>query len=589
MLLPSQLIPGSFTVRIPVYYQESYTINVFDSSTSLTLRATISVNFSSGLPTISPLPVLSRSISGLTPGKVYFVRIVQSNLAIGQTPFEGYVKLASQLAIPTISLVSPSDTTSGVIRVSFPKHPQDVTDFKYKLQAFAVSSKNGQTVISQTPAHTGADIVFSADSNSSLMTLSTTALTPGSFYQIRLVVSDSTSQVVWNTANSSNLPSGAAGTTTQSSLITPFISNYANNPSNTTAPYQITFSSNPLVTLPYSTNTSASTSVTITSFPAAIVAAATGQQYIVYALDTTSAVPSLDDLKNAQRGIFSGSFTQAAFNALPKSAPTLASTNVTVQGLVVTKNYKFAVIALSSVGYIVGGFVDATTTLTGIKASAQAVYGSSSFASGNFTLSYKFEDDINTYTTVPIIRVTATKEGESPLTISSSSALITNTTEEQTLSFVFPIASSSLAGHLLEGTFYNFVASVSGGRIDETGTGNSKTGGSSVIGSVSVSTSLLTPCPHLPPTLTVQNSSTPGSIDFTIEDATPGLETTVNYSLFFGTTSSTTNPVPSALTGMTTLKRGITNTFAISALTSITAGTNYFFFVKYTSGLACCS
>ena len=160
-----------------------------------------------------------------------------------------------------------------------------------------------------------------------------------------------------------------------------------NNPSNTTAPYQITFSSNPLplVTLPYATNTSASTSVTITSFPAATVAA-TGQQYIVYALDTSVNQPSLNDLKNAQSGIFSGSFTQAAFNALPKSAPTTASTNVTVQGLVVTKNYKFAVIALSSVGYIFGGFIDATTTLAGIRASAQAEYVSSSFASAHFKI-----------------------------------------------------------------------------------------------------------------------------------------------------------------------------------------------------------
>ena len=586
MLLASQLIPGSFTVRIPVYYQETYTIYVFDSSTSSTIRASIVVNFSSGLPTITPLPVLSRSISGLTPGKVYFVRILQSNLASGQTPFEGYVKLASQLAIPTITSVSPSDTTSGAIRVSFPKHPQDLGSFKYKLQAFAVSSRNGQTVISQTAAHTGTDIAFSADPNSSLMTLSTASLTPGSLYQIRLVVTDSTSQVVWNTAASSNLPAGATGTLDQSSLITPFISNYTNNPSNTTAPYQITFSSTPLplVTLPYATNTSASTSVTITSFPAATVAA-TGQQYIVYALDTDTSVtqPSLDDLKKAQNGIFSVSFTQAVYNALPKSAPTTASTNVTVQGLVVTKNYKFAVIALSSVGYIVGGFVDATTTLSGIRASAQAEYVSSSFASGNFTLTYKFEDDINTYTTVPIIRVTATREGDTPLTVSSSSTLLIDTSSPQNLSFVFPIASSSMTGHLLEGTIYNFVASVSGGRIGETTTGGSKTGGSSVIGSVSVSTSLLTPCPHLPPTLTVQNSSTPGSIDFTIADATPGLETTVNYTLYFGTTSSSTNPTTLP---QTTLKRGMTNTIAISALTGIVAGTNYFFFVKYTGGSA---
>lgn len=590
-LHPSLLIPGSFTVRIPVYYQETYTISVFSSISSTNALSTVVVNFSSGLPTLSPLPVLSRSISGLVPGSVYYVRILQSNLASGQSPFAGYVKMATQMAIPTISAVARSTTSAAEIDVSFPRHPQDTGDFKYRLQAFVVSTRNGQTVISQTPAHTGTEASFLNNvTGTSLMKISASSnLTAGSTYQMRLVVTDGANQVVWNTTPasgaSSGLLTGASGTTTQSSLVTPFISNYVNSSTNIMAPYQISFPSSPapVVTLPYSTNTIASTSITLTSFPAPSVIAPS-QEYVVYALDTSlSPQPTLIQLQAAQSGTFSAPFTQDIFDALPKSASTTSRTNVTVQGLEVTKSYKFAVIARSSVsaGYIVGGFIDNTTTLTGINASTRAVYVSKSFASNKFTLRYSFVDSGNTYTTAPSVQVTATRVGDNsaPITVSSLSPLLVATSTSQNLDFEFPVSSSESATSLLQGAFYNFVASVSGGRIGETG--NPLTGGSSVIGSVSVSTSLLAPCPQLAPTLTVQNSSTSGSIDFTIEDATPGLETTVSYTLYFSTSSTASSPT---VLPQTDLKRGITNTFPIANLTGLTASTSYFFFVKYTSG-----
>lgn len=589
-LYPSLVIPGSFTVKIPTYFQEKYTINVYPSASNLTSQASLIVDFTPALPAYvaGKLPVLSRSISGLTPGSVYYITITQSTLAPGQTPFSGYVKLASQMAIPQITSVAPSTTSSGVIDVTFPKHPQD-NSFTYYLQAFAVSSVNGQTVISQSAAFTGTAVAFSNNvPNPSLMKLSTksvttTSLTAGSLYQIRLIVKDGSNQVVWNTiATTDYLPANASGTTSASSLVTSFISNYANNSSNIVAPYQINFPSSTVV-LPYATNTSASTSITLTSFPTPSTGAP-GQQFIVYALDTSVALlPSLlDDLKAAQSGSFTGSLFQSTFNALPQSSPTTSTKNVTVQNLDVTKTYKFAVIALPTTGYITGGFIDDTTTLSGIKASSQAIYVSSAYATNNFTLTYSFTDASNTYTTAPVIKVTATQSGgngATPITVSSSVPLTTSSST-QTATFTFPVASSQVAGSLQAGTFYNFVANVSGGVTGQTG--NPLTGGSSVIGSVSVSSLLLAPCPFVAPTLAVQNSATVGSLDFTISDATPGLEPTVNYTLYYSTTASNANPT--ALPQTTLIQGTGKNTISIYSMTNITAGSSYFFFVKYTGG-----
>ena len=571
-LIPSTVIPGSFTVKMRTYYQEKYTISVFSSSTSAQPIGTpLVVDYSSGLPTGS-LPIFSRTISsGLVAGSTYYVTIQQNNLALGQTPFAGYVKLASQMSVPVLSTVTPSLITGGVIDATFPRHPQDNGTFMYKLDAYVLTTVGTSTVVSQTATGTCAEVIFSAQANSTLAKLSISSLIAGSLYQIRLKVRDSTTQKAWETHTETVLIPSITGTVILANLATPSISNYVNFASSVRTPTQIAFPSSPTVTLPYTTNTSASTSIAVT-FVAPTVKAVV-QQYIVYAIDFSASNPTIAELKDAQSGTFTSSFTASAFALLPQSGLVTSLRDVSIQGLDIQLSYKFAVIAKASTGYIIGGFLDASTKLTGINASSKAVFSAKSLVSAKLNVTYTFVDVTNTYTTAPVIRVTATRIGGSgsdlPITIDPVSALVIQTAS-QNLSFNFPVSLSGESSSLVAGSFYNFVANVSGGKVSTS---------TSVIGSVSASTTILAPCDiQVPTLLSIVASSTPGNLDISISDATLGLEPALAlYTLSSSSSASGTF----AATAVTNLKQG-SNSISLPA--NSVGGSTVFFKVQYTSG-----